>query len=993
MKKIFFNFSFIFCFFIFAFLFVSCSGINDSGVIHEHSYFSSWSFDDEYHYHLANCEHDDIIDKEKHTFVAKEDTANGNNKVYKCSICGYEKMINTYTIIWKNYDGEILEIDNDVLEGTMPSYDGKIPTRSPQDHVEYIFVDWYPSVKEVDQDIIYEAIFEEEIKCYDISFDLNGGQSNSEILDMLVYDFDINYFHFDLTKDGYAFRGWSYNGVKIIDENKNIINNVTMESQMIFKAEFSSTVTITTTTNMQEAGEFSTSNEYNVDSTITLSAKPMDGYSFEGWYLEDCYLENELLSMEKDFLYKVPNKDVTLLAYFTVNKYSLEVITYNGDYGYVTCNQVPYGNNYNLGIEYQSDIILEAHTTKSYEFLGWFDKNNKLVCKDEKYSFKMPSEKYKLVAKWNYFTIRYYLNYPDAKNNSLNDYNFKANTGDITLYEPTRYGYTFEGWYYNDVKYTHIDTSDEQNWISFTFEARFRENETVNYIVNHYRQKLDKTYASTPDDTDYLSGKVDTYASIVLKDYIGFTEPLFDNVLIKKDGSTIINLMYPRKVFGVNTTSNNINAGFVSMSNGYLYEEKVKIFAAANPGYRFIGWFENGEKISDEEIFSFVMPAKNLYYEARFVQNTYVVTMDSMFLEYNGNKQYRVTYDEPFTFPIATFKKDDSKPIVYNVCFKGWKCNDTLITDSDGYIENWNIPNNVTLKPEIEFSNVYFGSYPQTLVDPSKEHYLLSTEFDANSWTNYGYYEDGKVASYMYYKDIDVDGDGQFDFRGVYFNKIRPSWVTSKSDESIKEINGYMTNTTYWFKYEPIKWKVIESKNRQLFIMSELVIDAQDFYPAYESNIRQGAIDYLGNNTTNLVYVSNYMFSHIRSWLNTTFYNTAFNDLQKKLISIEKVDNSASNSKYACDDTNDKIFLLSHKEISNYYSDDIYPIQDRASYGTDYAKCQGIYVHKNGTSSYLLRSFRNDRPTYVEAITSDGEFIFIESRIICGVRVVCKVNI
>ena len=43
-----------------------------------------------------------------------------------------------------------------------------------------------------------------------------------------------------------------------------------------------------------------------------------------------------------------------------------------------------------------------------------------------------------------------------------------------------------------------------------------------------------------------------------------------------------------------------------------------------------------------------------------------------------------------------------------------------------------------------------------------------SISFD-NTWTSYRYYLYSNVADYMYYKDIDIDDNGTYDYRGVYF--------------------------------------------------------------------------------------------------------------------------------------------------------------------------------------------------------------------------------
>ena len=47
---------------------------------------------------------------------------------------------NSYTIVWKNEDGILLEVDYDVLEGATPTYNGATPHKNNERiHIEYIF--------------------------------------------------------------------------------------------------------------------------------------------------------------------------------------------------------------------------------------------------------------------------------------------------------------------------------------------------------------------------------------------------------------------------------------------------------------------------------------------------------------------------------------------------------------------------------------------------------------------------------------------------------------------------------------------------------------------------------------------------------------------------------------------------------------------------------------------------------------------------------------
>lgn len=74
----------------------------------------------------------------------------------------------TFTITWKNYDGTVLETDEEVLEGTLPTYDGSVPEKAEDAQYNYVFSGWTPEIKEADADIEYVATFTNELRSYTV---------------------------------------------------------------------------------------------------------------------------------------------------------------------------------------------------------------------------------------------------------------------------------------------------------------------------------------------------------------------------------------------------------------------------------------------------------------------------------------------------------------------------------------------------------------------------------------------------------------------------------------------------------------------------------------------------------------------------------------------------------------------------------------------------------------------------------------------------------
>lgn len=64
-----------------------------------------------------------------------------------------------YTIVWKHWEGKVLETDYNVAEGTIPSYD-RVFTSLADDQYVYEFTGWTPAIQPVTGDATYTATYQ-----------------------------------------------------------------------------------------------------------------------------------------------------------------------------------------------------------------------------------------------------------------------------------------------------------------------------------------------------------------------------------------------------------------------------------------------------------------------------------------------------------------------------------------------------------------------------------------------------------------------------------------------------------------------------------------------------------------------------------------------------------------------------------------------------------------------------------------------------------------
>ena len=287
---------------------------------------------------------------------------------------------------------------------------------------------------------------------------------------------------------------------------------------------------------------------------------------------------------------------------------------------------------------------------------------------------------------------------------------------------------------------------------------------------------------------------------------------------------------------------------------------------------------------------------------------------------------------------------------------------------------------------------VEFGSYPQSRVTDSSLVSALNGV--SKNWVSYDYYSgDGNLCSmksgdWMKYADFTYKGTK---YRAVIFSQYRP-WHTSYSPSSsytFQDNNGYTTNNIYYFKYEPLKWRVLDPSTG--LVLCENIIDSQ----AYSNTIYSYNSSYW-NDAEHTHYANDYATSSIRAWLNDDFYNTAFSSSQKASILTSELDNKAystSYSEYDSKTTYDKVFLLSWSEIQNT-AYGFSSSSARQAKGTDYAKCQGLGVDSSSKCSIQrLRSAGDDSDNACEVYSGgDLNYYWIVDRTDSGVRPALKIS-
>lgn len=350
---------------------------------------------------------------------------------------------------------------------------------------------------------------------------VSGGQNPQEIpknvATQLTQASDV------VTKTGYEFTGWasSADGEKIYDDGA----NVTLQSNTnLYALWHAKTYTVSFNLNYTGAtgtapGDINITYDSTYGSQLPTSSPLRYGYTFSGWYTA----QTGGSKVTSSTTYQTAS-DSTLYAHWTAKTCT---VTFNANYTGSTYSQTKtetFGSNY---------ILPTAPTRTGYTFAGWY-KETGFTNKVTASTAVSDESNHTLYAKWTAktYTVKFNLNYTGAPTapSSISVTYDGTYSG---LPNPTRTGYTFDGWFTAATGGSKVTTAT-------TVLITNTQTLYAHWTLNYYAYTCSPTNGSLKTITATInmdSGKIAYGAKVTMK-FEGNTGYGLSSVTVKETGGS-----------------------------------------------------------------------------------------------------------------------------------------------------------------------------------------------------------------------------------------------------------------------------------------------------------------------------------------------------------------------------------------------------------------------------------------------------------------------
>ena len=164
----------------------------------------------------------------------------------------------------------------------------------------------------------------------------------------------------------------------------------------------------------------------------------------------------------------------------------------------------------------------------------------------------------------------------------------------------------------------------------------------IPYTVEYYLQNVNRIDFELYE-TVSLTGTTDTLVTAEEKNYEHFwlnTMLSSTSGTVHSGGSLVLRAYYSRKSYTVTACTNDDLAGTVTQGGIYAYEKEITLTATTNPGYTFVGWYEDDRMVCDTPSYTFEVD-HDATYTATWSPNTDIPYR----VEYYVRNVYQTGYD------------------------------------------------------------------------------------------------------------------------------------------------------------------------------------------------------------------------------------------------------------------------------------------------------------------------------------------------------------
>ena len=336
------------------------------------------------------------------------DATVGNDTIITAN---FSRSVNSYTVTWKNGD-TVLETDENVVYGTTPVYNGAQPTKESDNENIYTFSGWSPSISNVTGNITYVAQFTTTANKHTIVFYDDDGAT--ELGRVVVGHGETAIYPNALpTKEStveiaYTFEKWVT--AKDGAAEASFINIT--EDKSVY-AKYSTTARTYVVTFCDYDGTTLSQIDVAYGNSATAPGDPeREGYRFNGW----------------DKAYSNITGDLTVKATY-VQQFTVEFLDY--DNSVIDIQLVDYKGN---------ATAPENPTRNNYRFTGWNTGFANVVSD--------------LTVKAEYIR-QYKVTFLDYNGTLLKEVTVDAGSFAVAPSNPSKEGYTFEGW---DKAFTNVSS-------------------------------------------------------------------------------------------------------------------------------------------------------------------------------------------------------------------------------------------------------------------------------------------------------------------------------------------------------------------------------------------------------------------------------------------------------------------------------------------------------------------------------------------------------